>query len=233
MTSHLHAHGIEIAVKRSHRRKTMALKVHNGEVSIHLPGHCPLRIAEDFIASKSGWINARLAEQQQQPTRSFADGSLQPLFGKYFPIKVIAATGRRQQLDFDGQTLHCQLTVNHTDETDQVKSLLKKFYRQQAAQQLIQRCQVLAEQYQLSPRQITVRQYRSRWGSCRSNGDIQLNWQLIQAPQPIIDYVITHELCHLQYLNHSPSFWNLVARFDADYRQHRQWLKQHGHHLIF
>lgn len=233
MTSHLHAHGVEIAVKRNRRRKTMALKVHNGEVSIHLPSHCSLRLAEDFIAKQSDWIHARLTEQQQQPTRSFANGSLQPLLGELFPIKVVTATGRRQKLVFDGQTLRCQLAVNHTEQTEQVKALLKKFYRQQAAQQLIQRCKFLAERYQFSPGLITVRHYRARWGSCRGNGDIQLNWQLIQAPQPIIDYVITHELCHLHYLNHSQRFWDLLARLDADYLKHQQWLKQHGQLLMF
>lgn len=233
MTSHLHAHGIQIAVKRNHRRKTMALKVLNGEVSIHLPRHCSLRLAEDFIAKQSDWILARLTEQQQQPTRSFANGSLQPLLGEWYPMEVASATGRRQQLVFDGQTLQCQLTVKHTDEAEQLKALLKTFYRQQASQQLIQRCKVLAERFQFTPGEITVRYYRSRWGSCRGNGDIQLNWQLIQAPQPIIDYVITHELCHLHYLNHSQAFWDLLARLDANHLNHQQWLKQHGHHLMF
>lgn len=110
---------------------------------------------------------------------------------------------------------------------------LKQWYRQQAEQQLLQQVELWSERLKLYPNECKVRRYRRRWGSCHENGRISLNWCLILAPQTVIDYVIIHELCHLQYFNHSSDFWMLVQRYCPNWRRHRRWLADHGHCLDF
>lgn len=78
---------------------------------------------------------------------------------------------------------------------------------------------------------ITVRDQKSRWGSCSSRGTLSFNYRLIFAPPVILDYVVVHELCHLTHMNHSKDFWNKVASVMPEYEIHREWLKKHGHEL--
>lgn len=78
---------------------------------------------------------------------------------------------------------------------------------------------------------ITVRDQKSRWGSCSSRGTLSFNYRLIFAPPVILDYVVVHELCHLTHMNHSKDFWNMVASVMPEYRLYRNWLREHGGEL--
>ena len=89
-----------------------------------------------------------------------------------------------------------------------------------------------AEQIGVSPSGISVRNFKSRWGSCDSRGQLLFNWDIIKAPHAIADYVVVHELCHLVHPNHSKDFWALVGRFDAAFQEHRDWLKRMGRSLL-
>ena len=80
-------------------------------------------------------------------------------------------------------------------------------------------------------RSITVRDQKSRWGSCSSRGTLSFNYRLIFAPAVILDYVVVHELCHLTFMNHSKDFWNKVASVMPEYKEYKRWLKDHGHEL--
>lgn len=79
---------------------------------------------------------------------------------------------------------------------------------------------------------ITIRDQKTRWGSCSAKGTLSFNWRLMLAPPTVLDYVIVHELCHLTYMNHSAAFWRKVESVYPDYRTARKWLKDHGHELI-
>lgn len=79
---------------------------------------------------------------------------------------------------------------------------------------------------------ITIRDQKTRWGSCSAGGTLSFNWRLMLAPPAVLDYVVIHELCHLTHMNHSKAFWALVESVCPDYRTHRKWLKDHGQSLI-
>lgn len=79
---------------------------------------------------------------------------------------------------------------------------------------------------------ITIRDQKTRWGSCSARGTLSFNWRLMLAPPAILDYVVVHELCHLTHMNHSAAFWQAVESVYPDYRNARKWLKEHGQELI-
>ncbi len=78
---------------------------------------------------------------------------------------------------------------------------------------------------------ITIRDQKSRWGSCSSQGTLSFNYRLIFAPPKVLDYVVVHELCHLTHMDHSRNFWNMVEQIMPEYRTYKNWLKEHGHEL--
>lgn len=78
---------------------------------------------------------------------------------------------------------------------------------------------------------ITIRDQKTRWGSCSSNGTLSFSFRLMMAPPRVLDYVVVHELCHLTHMNHSKEFWNMVETILPDYKEHRKWLKENGHTL--
>lgn len=225
----IYSNGIEIEVLRSQRRKTLSLEVRHGQVRVRLPAKLPLHHAEHFVHQKSHWIQQKLADQPPVVKRQFRDGETFLYLGKAYRLNLYPNHYRRQIVlsDNDLHLAHRGAVVSQTA----LKKQITDWYRQQATAWLTERCQLQAHKTRLEPREIEVKTYRARWGSCTLSGKIQLNWKLIMAPENIIDYVIIHELCHLQEHNHSPAFWQLVQHFDPHFRQHRAWLKKHGYQL--
>ena len=104
--------------------------------------------------------------------------------------------------------------------------------RRQAAEQLIPRLRALASQHGLTVGRVSIRNQRSRWGSCSRSGAISLNYRLVLMPPSVADYVLIHELMHLQEQNHGRRFWRLVARACPDYREAERWLRRNGRALF-
>ncbi len=109
---------------------------------------------------------------------------------------------------------------------------LTLWYKQEAKKYLIPRLEYISSVTGLKYQKVFIRDTHSKYGSCSSLGNIGLNYRLIKAPKPIIDYVIIHELCHTIHFDHSPTFWSLVESYLPDYKESEQWLKQYGHTLF-
>jgi predicted metal-dependent hydrolase len=104
-------------------------------------------------------------------------------------------------------------------------------YQRQALQIISSRVRVYADQMHLTPLSIKVNRARRRWGSCSHRGALNFSYRLMAAPLAVIDYVVVHELAHMKHLNHSRAFWNCVASVMPEFRNHHQWLREHGHRL--
>ncbi len=105
-------------------------------------------------------------------------------------------------------------------------------YKKAAADYFPKRAAYYAPLLGVTYSRITIRDQKTRWGSCSSKGTLSFNWRLMLAPPKILDYVVVHELCHLREMNHSPRFWALVASILPDYKESRKWLKENGNSLI-
>ena len=122
-------------------------------------------------------------------------------------------------------------TVYLTQAESKLLENLTKRYRSAARTMFEQRCAYYCQYTGGHYTSITVRDQKTRWGSCSSRGTLSFNYRLVFAPQTVLDYVVVHELCHLTHMNHSRDFWNLVGSVMPDYKSHRKWLKEHGGEL--
>ncbi len=126
-----------------------------------------------------------------------------------------------------------QKPVNNYSETQRLA--LEKRYIEAAKDYIPKRISYYADCYPtLIPpiySRISIRNQKTRWGSCSSKGTLSFNWRLMLAPPGILDYVIVHELCHLKQMNHSKDFWESVGCILPDYKERKNWLKNHGHEL--
>ena len=223
--------GFIVTVIKSSRRKTSALKIKNGDVSIHIPTRLPLKFAHEFVVQKTSWIQKKLVEQslKEIPEKQFIDGDIFLFLGKEYTLRLIEGETSPSiiktplNIELHGQLNRLSTTV--------ICAALIRWYKQQAEHYLTSRTAEIARKINLTPTSVTVKTYKARWGSCGIRGDVQFNWKLMLAPPDIIDYVIIHELCHLKHHNHSALFWQLVEYHSPAFKASRQWLKTNGYHL--
>lgn len=223
--------GFIVTIIKSKRRKTMALKVDAKGVSVHIPPSLPLSTAKQFISQKTSWIQKKLAQQSQQicPAKQFIDHEVFLLLGENYILRLYKSD-EKPRVEKSESAINFYGRLNKLSKSA-IRAAIIDWYKQQASNYLIARTQWFSDVTGLYPSAITIKSYKARWGSCSIQGEINFNWQLIQAPPEVIDYVIIHELCHISQHNHSKDFWNLVIHFMPKYKQHRQWLKDHGHTL--
>jgi predicted metal-dependent hydrolase len=139
-------------------------------------------------------------------------------------LKIIEQRDHNQLADVSlGQNT---ITVN-LGVDDNLVRVLETWFRSKAEELITCKVEMFSQQIGVRFRRLTIRNARTRWGSCSRLGNLNFNWKLMKAPEPVIDYVIIHELCHLKEMNHSPSFWNLVEKYCSNCYEHRAWLKQH------
>lgn len=121
--------------------------------------------------------------------------------------------------------------VTHAEEKSHQTLALEKRYRDAAKDYIPKRVEYYHPFTGGNYQKITIRDPKTRWGSCSSNGTLSFSFRLMLAPPRVLDYVVVHELCHLTHMNHSKEFWNMVENILPDYKEHRKWLKENGHTL--
>lgn len=228
LMSTIQGDGFTVSVVKSDRRKTTALKIKNGEVSIHIPKRLPIAIARHFVQQKTPWIQQKLQELAHQPLpkRHFISGESLLYLGKKYKLQLVLSERKTTTIK-TAQAIEIHGRLNNLSPAA-IRAKLITWYKQQATLYLRSQTTSLADKTGLFPRSITVKTYKARWGSCGIQGDIQYNWKLMLAPPDIIDYVIIHELCHLEQHNHSAAFWQLVSTHCPDFKTARLWLKNNG-----
>ncbi|MDU4962596.1 MAG: SprT family zinc-dependent metalloprotease [Sporomusaceae bacterium] len=214
------------------KRRTLQLQV-TGSLSLKLtaPPHCRPEQAEAFIRSKTAWIlttAVKLAAEEAAAARfSLEPGTSLPFMGRQYTLSV-AYHPVRPSVRLDGSLLRVCLPANQRGSQMALQQLLNRWYVEQARQQLLQKTREWASVIGVSPVSISIRDPKTRWGSCSSRGSLNYSWRILLAPLPVIDYLVVHELCHLRQPNHSRHFWKLVESFLPAFRESRAWLKING-----
>ena len=209
---------VEITVRRSARAKNYSLRISglDGRVTLTLPKRGRLAEGLDFARSREGWIRRMLDGQPQ--ALHVAIGTQVPYQGR--PLWIVPSDVRAPRAE--GAALLVP------PEPDRVGLRVQTFLKAAARRRLVAASERYAALLGRAPGRITIRDTRSRWGSCTHAGDLMYSWRLIMAPQEVLNYVAAHEVAHLVEMNHSQDFWDLVGEICPDYRRHRDWLKRDG-----
>jgi len=220
---------VEYEVRYSSEATKPRIDVDIHTVTVVLP-ESHERSPHQILSDNAAWVVEKIREydkyREQAPEREFGEGELFPYLGE--PHEV-AVEQRPSSSVVDGEF---RLAKHHVSNTS-IKRALETLYRRNARRQFERRADRLAEAMGVEYDQIEIRNQRTRWGSCSTNGTLGLNWRLMMSPPEIIDYIIIHELAHLREANHSPEFWSLVAEYDPDYESHAEWLTENSARLIF
>ena len=217
---------ISYNIIRRVRRRTASIIIHaDNRIDVLAPAGLSDSHIAAWVGSKQTWIERKLHfnthTRSRYEAKTFRQDELFALLGREYALCVEPSTKRHTYLS--GERLVC-----HTPAPDRSPALRRQithWYQQYARQHMQQRVAYYATQTGLSPALVDIKNYRSRWGSCHPDGRIYFNWRIIMAPTHISDYVVVHELCHLQQHNHSPAYWQLVAAIIPEYRTARLWLK--------
>lgn len=223
-------------VKRSKRAKLARVIVTADKVEVVVPLGTPAQWVQQWVHSKQAWIantSAKLrAQASQTPSLAplnYVDGMSVPFAGQHYPLQVITTTLKRAKLEFNA---HFIVSIPHTltaaEHSTVIKTLVWQWLKNSAKQRIEQIIARHAPRRQLFPGKLALKTQKSRWGSCSTQNNININWLLILAPPEILEYVVVHELCHIREKNHSAQFWALVAEHLPHYQQQRDWLKRHG-----
>ncbi|WP_281555922.1 SprT family zinc-dependent metalloprotease [Thalassomonas sp. RHCl1] len=230
---------IEYQLIRSDKRKTLGLQVKKGQVFVRAPRFVGAEQITALVQAKSAWLKAKVAEQQLllenevslfcQDSEIWIRGTLKRLDIRDLPALGSAVASKARVREFE-QVIElalpaAKLASGHEQVSLSVKKQLELWFKQQAQDYIPARLEYWSQATGLSYKSYKIRQYKARWGSCNSRAELSFNSLLMMAPDWVIDYVIVHELCHLQHLNHSPAFWQLVAGFYPQYALAKQWLK--------
>ncbi len=208
--------GIEINVKRSARARRLSLRVSSldGRVTLTMPKGVPEAEGLRFLAEKSDWIRRAVAGVPEEVDITI--GASLPVMGEM--RKVVPGSTRRAALD------GAHLVAPSARTGAAIRAFLKTTARDRIAACIDHYAPEVAR----TPGRLTIRDTRSRWGSCSHKGDLMLSWRLIMAPDHVLDYVVAHEVAHLVHMDHSPRFWSVVADLRPDWRQSRDWLTANG-----
>ncbi len=207
-------------VNRRARRLIVKVDPVKGRVIVTAPSKRALSDAIDFARTRARWISGELAGGGARP---FAPGESFPLRGA--PVVVEAAGRLRDGVRLEAGRLIAGGDLAHLNR--RVTDWLKK----EARATLTDRVDHYAGLLGRRRGAISIRDTRSRWGSCARDGALSFSWRLIMAPPEILDYVAAHECAHLVHLNHSPAYWRLLRSLDVDVRAARDWFAANGQRL--
>ena len=222
---------IPYTIRRSDRARHARILVGGDGVEVVVPRRFPLRDIEPFVDEKTPWIERTLRRMRESesefPPARLEDGGELPYLGDRLALRVREEAGRtRAHVARHGGELRVALAP-----TGPLAAALEAWYRRRAREEVGARLDAAVARAGTSYSGLQIRGQRTRWASCSSSGAMSFNWRLLLAPAEILDYVVEHEVVHLEVHDHSPRFWSLLAARSPGWREHERWLRRHGHAL--
>jgi len=217
---------VPVRVRLSRRARRLALKIDavGDAVELVLPPRTPLPRALSFLNSNREWVEDRLAALP--PRVTFAEGEKVPILGVPHRIRRVARSRDHGPVWLaDGE-------IRVTGEAVHLARRVRDFLKERARVEFGRRARRLALRLDRQVGRISVRDTTTRWGSCSANGNMAFSWRLVMAPEPVLNYVVAHEVAHLIEMNHGARFWKLVDKLVPDVERHRDWLNENRAWLL-
>jgi predicted metal-dependent hydrolase len=220
---------IDYPIRRSDRARRARINVSAEGVEVVVPRRMALRQVVPFVEEKRPWIERtlrRLREAEESAAVRLVDGGSAPYLGRLLTLSIRVEPGRvRSFVSMRGDVL--DVFVGSAG-ADAVRAALEAWYRRRARIEVAPRLDAACARAGVSYTRLSIRAQRTRWASCSSTGAMSFNWRLLLAPPEILDYVVEHEVAHLEVLDHSGRFWRLLGSRVPAYREHERWLRRNG-----
>jgi predicted metal-dependent hydrolase len=218
--------GVDIAIEKTARRKTISIFIErDGSVRVLAPSSTSDEKIEIAVRAKEYQIFKKLALwkelNQGKVNREYVNGQSFLYLGRNYRLSIVE--NQNVPLKISGGNF--QLDKKYLSKADKV---FQDFYKEKAEQKIMERLKLIEDKFNLKPTSVKILELRNRWASCTPKNGLNFHWKCVMAPVPVIDYIITHELVHLKFPNHSKDFWNELDKKMPNYREHENWLKMNG-----
>ena len=218
--------GIDISIEKTERRKTVSIFIErDGSVRVLAPVTATDEKIETAVKAKEYQIFTKIAKwkelNQGKVNREFVNGQSFLYLGKNYRLSI----EENQDVPLKVSGGFFRLDKKYLNKVDKV---FKEFYRDKATQKIKERLKLIEEKFQHKPTAIKVLELQNRWASWTSKNGLNFHWKCIMAPVAVLDYIITHEMVHLKFPNHSAEFWNELDKKMPNYREYENWLKRNG-----
>lgn len=214
-------------IRVSPRARRLRITVSSSGVTVTLPKGIPQREAERFLQQNAEWVHAQLERVAKQAKPSPLPADVILWHGVPTQMQRIEEADRKVHLKVEAANgrlrvylpAKSKITTRHAAE-----AWMRAASRAEIEQVVVEQ----AKRMGARPKAVSIRDQRTRWGSCSSRGNLSFNWRLVMTPPPILQYVVIHELAHLFEPNHSKDFWAVVAKYYPDFKKARAWLRKNS-----
>ncbi|MEO1432610.1 MAG: SprT family zinc-dependent metalloprotease [Cyanobacteria bacterium J06633_8] len=218
------------SIRHSKRCKRLRIIVSHKGVEVVVPINTPEKLITDFVESKKSWLlkaieKINLKYPPKLPQR-YINGAEIMYRGSFFILKIESTEIKKVVIDFD-KCFYIQVPqiLIAKEREAAVKQALINWKREQVYVDILKFAPIYADKLNVQPKSIKLSQQKRAWGTCSSKGSIRINWRLADAPLPVLEYVVAHEVTHLLHHNHSQDFWQTLGSIMPDYKQRKANLK--------
>jgi hypothetical protein len=219
---------IEISKVIRTKRKTIALQItDDATLVVRAPFGVSDEIIKKVVEKHKSWIEKKIREVRARDPKvakkEFVNGEGFLYLGKYYKLHIVDKQDVPLMFNNGFFLLKSYVPV--------ARELFVKWYKKMAYEKISERVEWYAGARGFKYNKVNITDAQKRWGSCSSCGNLNFSWRLIMAPLPVVDYVVVHELAHLEERNHGEKFWAIVKMLFAEYERYQDWLKANGYML--
>jgi len=228
------ADSIPYKVSFSARRKRFSIRISHDGVEVRAPLRASKRQIARILKQRKEWIETKLAlvgDLPLVPQPEYLEGERFSYLGKRYRLSVRISHRTGMGLVAGRLVARVPEALTAKEQPLFIRDLLFDWYESRAQVVLEKKAREVAASINRQPTRVRIRRTKSQWGHCTPKGVLQFNWLIMQAPLAVINYLVAHEVCHLQHPNHSPDFWSLVEQLCPDFNKQRIWLKSQGYLL--
>jgi len=228
---------VEYTLVKSKRRKTSEIIVDEKEIIIRIPFNKSLTDAEELVGSKIRWIKNKQKEYRERkpevPELTFSNGSTLPYLGHNYKLEILESSNNNDKIKFNGKFIvTLPKNDNNTNYNNRIKSLYEDWLAHRCEETFKRKVIEFSKILNVNPKKINIKNLKNRWGSLTKERQINLNLNLIKAPEDVIDYIIIHELCHFKVKGHSHKFWTYLHKYIPNYEDKVNWLAINGSNIL-
>lgn len=223
-----------VEIIRTERSKSASIEIEGDTVKVTVPKNLSDQRIKELVKNRTVWIRQKLKIQTETirpKDKEYVNGETFSYLGRNYRLKCFSGGSGETKLTNGYLTVCLAKDASGAAVEGCIRQSLQQWYQARALEKLKEKTKRYSAILGVSPQSVGVKEYKARWGSCSSSGDVTYNWRIIMAPHHIVDYIVVHELCHLLEHNHGPKYWKHVKNVIPDYKECREWLKVNGEGL--